>query len=231
MMKRHEHALEQLRRLIDSGRYPIHSRLPAERLLAEELGVGRSTLRKSLSVLEAEGKIRRYVGQGTFVGDRPADVHDINQALADISSSPAEIIEVRLMLEPQIAGMAAVRASAEDIGFMHHCVSKSEAAPDWRTWELWDSTLHRSIADACKNVLLTRILEQVNSLRAGEDWSNLRERSLTPDWQRQLTVQHWAIVDAISRRESREAAEKMRQHLTTVQSNLLGPPDPLELTG
>ena len=87
--------LQHLRRQIDSGRLPNHSKLPPERDLAEQYGVPRTVVRKALAILEAEGKIRRHVGRGTFVGSAPRDRLERGGAEA-WSASPIELIELRL---------------------------------------------------------------------------------------------------------------------------------------
>src|SRR3982750_4454473 len=71
-MSRRERAMAKLSALLESPEYPANSRLPAERDLSVQLDLSRSALREALEVLEAEGKVWRHVGQGTFVGTRPA---------------------------------------------------------------------------------------------------------------------------------------------------------------
>ncbi|MGH6944973.1 MAG: FadR/GntR family transcriptional regulator [Geminicoccaceae bacterium] len=217
-------ALHRLRRAIESGAYPLHGRLPPERELSVDLGVGRSTLRKALAVLEAEGLIWRHVGRGTFVGSRPVDPA-AGLSLVAKPGSPAEDMEVRLMFEPLMAGLAAVRASPAEIAYMRRCLLKSKAAPDWQTYELWDSTLHRAIAAATHNALMLAFLEAINALRQQDDWRQLRSASLTPDNQRLYSEQQHAIVDGIAARDSRAAAAAMRRHLSSVQTTLFDASD------
>lgn len=219
-------ALNHLRRALESGRFPLHARLPPERALAVELGVGRSTLRKALAALEAEGWIWRHVGRGTFVGRHPVAPHAPGAWAADRPGSPAEVMEVRLMFEPAIAALAALRARPTEIAYMKRCLGKSETAPDWQTYERWDSTLHRAIAEASHNSLMLSFLEAINELRRQEDWGQLRRASLTPDRQRRYSEQHRAMVDAIAARDSPAAAQAMRRHLETVQRGLFDALDP-----
>src|SRR3982750_3588260 len=93
------------RRLLSTG-----SKLPTERELAVEIGQTRHAVRGALSLMEAQGKIWRHVGRGTFVGKAPEpDPNDIGAMLSH--TSPREIVEARQMLEPQIAAAAAVHAT------------------------------------------------------------------------------------------------------------------------
>src|SRR5262250_2873266 len=66
-MDRYEETLTRLRRLIDDGGGASGGRMPPERELASELGIGRRSLRRALGVLESEGRISRHQGRGTFV--------------------------------------------------------------------------------------------------------------------------------------------------------------------
>ncbi len=214
-----DRALGELRRLLASGRYPVGSRLPAERDFALTLRVGRSTLRKALAVLEADGKIWRHVGQGTFVGRTPP-----GEALPPIAgahgASPREVLDARLVLEPAIAQFAAVSARPDDIAYLRKCLTKREAAADPETYEFWDHTLHRAIAEATHNPLLVAFLEIVNRLRREPGWKDYRLSTLSPERRTRSSVQHRAIVDAIEARNAREAFEAMRAHIDTIQTNL-----------
>src|SRR5476649_306215 len=96
--------LERLESNADSG-----AQLPTERALAEEFGVTRHAIRKVLNRLERDGRLWRHVGRGTFAGKRPVPNGSDLVALGR-ASSPREIIEVRQMIEPQIAAAAALRA-------------------------------------------------------------------------------------------------------------------------
>ena len=141
-MERTDHTLTKLRQLIASPDFSGGGRMPPERSLATELGVGRRSLRRALEVLEREGRISRHQGRGTFIngvngfpGDvgkesGPALVRAVaavragtdlraNSAFANIldHTNPLEVIEVRLAIEPVMARLAAFRASQTEIAF------------------------------------------------------------------------------------------------------------------
>ncbi len=218
-----DRALAEIRRLIQTGRYPLHSRLPAERDFAALLGIGRSTLRKALAVLEAEGKIWRHVGQGTFVGKTPPRDEGLGVAGAH-GASPREVLEARFVLEPAIAQSAAMSARPDDIAYLRKCLEKREAAHDAETYEFWDHTLHRAIAEATHNPLLVAVLEIVNQLRQQPGWKDYRLSTLSPERRGRSARDHRAIVDAIEARSAREAFEAMRRHIETIRTNLFPSP-------
>jgi Transcriptional regulators len=110
-------------------------------------------LREGLEILEAEGRIWRHVGKGTFVGPRPLQ-GATGLDLVSAMTSPEEVLEVRLLFEPLIARLAATRATAPEIENIERLLEKSDGARDAKTWELWDGTLHRAVAQAAHNKLL-----------------------------------------------------------------------------
>lgn len=208
--------VQRLKRMLDSSRMPANSRLPPERELAAELGISRSTLRKALARLEAEGLIWRHVGRGTFVGGRPVAIVGLGPA-GTLLASPKDVMEARLMFEPAIAAEAARNATHADIDYLWRCVNKSNAARDFETYELWDRTLHRAIAGATRNALAEMFLETVNEFRKRDDWSRQQLPSFQSRRQQESSAQHRRIVDAIASRDPRSAADIMRHHLTLVR--------------
>ncbi|MET1025780.1 MAG: FadR/GntR family transcriptional regulator [Dongiaceae bacterium] len=218
-MSRRDQAIERLQKLLNGKRYPLRSRLPAERLLCVELGLSRSALREGLEALEAEGRIWRHVGKGTFVGNKPALGND---GLPPITSqiSPVEVMETRLAIEPVLARLAALHATDGDIENMRYLLDKSEAARDAKTWELWDGTLHRAIAESTHNNLLLSIFDAFNAIRRQESWSRLRQISQTPERLHLYREHHRDLVRAIAERDPEFAETMMRRHIESVRNNL-----------
>jgi len=219
-----ERALTALRRMIDAGRLPRGSRLPAERDLAARLGVGRSTLRKALAVLEAEGLLWRHVGRGTFVGGPPVPAGDRFPATLP-AASPRDVMEARLMFEPAIAASAARSATAADIAELRRHVDKGDAARNWDTYDLWDLTLHRAIAAAAHNSFAVLLLDVVNEFRRHDDWGRRQLPPVHSSAHRQSSAQHRVIVEAIAARDPRAAAEAMRRHLLMVRAMYFDGPE------
>jgi DNA-binding FadR family transcriptional regulator len=188
------------------------TRLPSERDLARRFKVNRNTLRKALATLEAEGLIWRHIGRGTFVGARPArsglEVEQLTR-----SASPMEIVEARMTVEPQLARLAAARASLEEIEEMQLCVRRGASAEDIPTFERWDSPLHRAIAKASHNRLLLMLFEALDTTRDGPAWGRAKEATLTAAAKRQYLGEHEGIVQAILDRDGSTAERRMRDHL------------------
>ncbi len=212
--------IERLNRMIVDGQIPEQSKLPPERELARELDVTRSSLRKALSLLEAEGKIWRHVGKGTFVGNPPTEKTLQISSLTRFTN-PMEIMEVRLVIEPRLAGFAAIRATPAMITKMYRCIEKSELATDIGAYELWDATLHRTIAEAAHNSLLLSVLNIVNEMRKDKLWGQLKESAVTPEKMIAYSSQHHECIEAIENRNAAKAEHLMTIHLELVKDDLL----------
>lgn len=211
--------LRKLRDWLARSALPVGQRLPPERQLCSELGMSRAALRGALAVLEAEGSIWRHVGRGTFFGPRPP-LHEQGISLLARNTHPEEVMEVRLTLEPQIAALAAKRATLDDMQEIERCFAKSRSYQDIETFELWDSALHQAIARAARNSLLYGLFETVNSVRERRIWGELKTASLTPERMTAYHAQHGACVEALRSRGPERAERAMREHLETVRANL-----------
>jgi len=221
-MSEHEfdRALNQMRQMIEDGDYPLNSRLPPERDLCVRLGVKRNALRRALAALESAGQIWRHVGKGTFVGSPPPAGTEDMSALTS-RTNPGEVMQARLMVEPELARLAALNATASDIDEMRHCIRKTKSASEWRTYEMWDTRLHRSIAKAGGNGCMLAVFDMLNSVRRAVTWGRLRAYDLTPDHDHHSFSEHDALVDAIEERDTELAATLMRDHLREVRRDLM----------
>lgn len=211
-------ALGRIRELFEKGEVRPGDRLPAERALAARFKIGRSSVRRALTQLEEEGLVWRHVGQGTFFTG--AHSMDLANAIAD-TASPIEVLEMRLMLEPALAGMAAVRGTSEDIKYLNHCLEHSRTADNWRSFEHWDAQLHRAMALATHNSVAVSFNDVLAAIRARPDWIILKRQSLSDAVLRHYTRQHTAIVKAIAERDASAARRTTQEHLETVRRNLM----------
>jgi len=218
-MNRHEAAVV-LRNFLDDERFPARKRLPPERDLIVRLGMSRRALRQGLEVLEAEGRLWRHVGKGTFVGARPPG-SEPGLSFVTARTSPAELMDMCLWLEPTLARIAATRASRLDIDNIAYVLSKSEAARDPQTWDIWDVRLHRAIVQASHNSLALAVYDSLNTVRDEGAWRRLRNDPSTPERFEALSADHIRIVRAIAEHDPAGAEKAMRDHLRSVQNALL----------
>ena len=219
-MKPADRAYDDLCRILLDGGLKPQDRLPPERDLAKQLSVSRMVLRGAMERLEAEGRLWRHVGQGTFVGPRP-EKPSVKLSLITENTSPAEVLEIRLAIEPQIARMAALRATGFQIAEMMTLVQKGRAADNPATWEQWDGQFHRALCQSTGNRLMLSIFDSFNAMRSQPTWSRLRQAALTPERRQLYASQHEAILLAIHGRDTVQAELTMKSHIIEVSQSLL----------
>jgi DNA-binding FadR family transcriptional regulator len=213
-------ALGRLRALLDDSSFDQEQRLPPERMLAAQIGIGRRALRRALEVLEAEGRIWRHQGKGTFLGPRPAQGPTSLEELSK-RTHPLEVMDARLEIEPALARLAALRASNGDIERLLRLADKTASTSDADSRELWDGALHRAIAEVAGNSLLLAIFDMMDSIRQDGTWRLLRERARSHNRQQLYVDQHRRVIAAIAQREAHAAEQAMREHLELVRDGLL----------
>jgi DNA-binding FadR family transcriptional regulator len=213
-------ALVQLQAYLAQIDLPSDGRLPPERELCDILGVSRGDLRKALDVLERDGHIWRHVGKGTFVGSGPVEEAIGISEIAG-SSSPADVMRARLIIEPEIAREAALHATAADIAAMRQSLVQTREASTWRQYENIDNLLHRQIAQASRNNVLLGLFDVLNAVRRTVVWGRLRSDGARPPADHHSFADHERIVSAIADRDLSGAAAAMRLHLQQVGSRLI----------
>lgn len=210
-----------LEEAIDTGRWKPGERIPTERALSDHYGVARNTIRRALQHLEDAGRIVRHVGRGTFVEQaRRAPPNDLARRIE--KASPAEIMEVRLIIEPQAAECAAARANGDELDAMAECLKQGEMAPTIAEFEMWDGQFHQALIAACRNQLLIDIYDAINAVRRKADWTALKERVVTPARRAATQKQHRRILAALRARNAQRAALEMKNHLLDVRRSLVG---------
>lgn len=211
--------LAGLRAYLSERELNLNDRLPPERSLCVALGVTRAGLRQALGVLEEEGQVWRQVGRGTFIGARPVlNLHEV-KFLSSVSS-PAQIMDARLSVEPGLARVAALHGVGSDLAELRLCHNRSQRAGSWQVFEAWDNRFHYAIAAATKNKLLMTLFETLNAVRRSQVWRTMRAGA-GPVAGHTTFVEHEAILLAVMRRDAEAAADAMRVHLQSVRSRLL----------
>ncbi len=137
-------------------------------------------------------------------------------------TSPREAMEARLLLEPELAGLAALNATFSQIEEMRETAALARRSRTWAAYEELDARLHRVIAAAAGNRLLLAVHEIVNDVRRAVIWKRLDTRPLGPPDGYSSFEEHDAIVSAIEGRDRNGAMEAMRRHLRTTSEKLFG---------
>jgi len=193
-------------------------RLPPERELASELGISRRMLRHLLTKMELDGQIWRGRRNGTFLGRRTVGPISIDQRI--LRGSPAAVLETRLVVEPPMCAIAAVKASETDLMNIETCMRRTAEVKNDEDWIRWDGAFHLAIAKATRNEVLIGLVTAFNEARSSGDWQALRLATITPDKRRRTIAHHRTICDMLRKRSAEDAGRAMRDHLLNTQRNL-----------
>lgn len=211
----------QLRQAIQGGQYGHGDKLPAERQLAEAFGTSRTTVRAALDQLEAERLVSRRIGSGTFVNSPTrAPAEDV----AD-QTSPLELIDVRIALEPYMTRLACINAAARDVDRMSEMMERQIRecnVEDRESFSRWDEAFHLAIAEATRNPLLISLYRQINEVRAHHQWSAMKDKVLTPERIADYNRDHSALFEAIRSRDVDSAVAMITNHLHYARRQLVG---------
>jgi DNA-binding FadR family transcriptional regulator len=209
----------QLRQAILAGRYAYGEKLPAERQFAASFGASRATIRTALNRLEAERLVIRRLGAGTFVNFHgPGD----SEGIADLTS-PLELIEVRLGIEPKMVHLAVLNATGRDIESLGNAIARMEASSaDSESFTLWDEEFHQLISEATRNPLMVWVYRQINAVRMHTQWTAMKDKVLTPQRIAEYNQQHLALFEAIRTRDTETAVAVVTNHLHSARRQLMG---------
>jgi DNA-binding FadR family transcriptional regulator len=218
-----------LERSIDQGRYKPGERIATERELAEQFGASRNVVRAALTELRRAGKIVRKVGHGTVVQARPPTIATTN-SLAPLDTSPAELLEFRLALEPGLAEAITLNASDADVRAILHCLDQGDQASGLEEWEEWDRAFHRAFVAASHNRLSIAVYEAVISIRHERPWLRTKANHTDAQHWKRYQSEHRRIANALVERDAQAASIAIRDHLLSVRVKMLGiasaPPPP-----
>ena len=211
-----EQVVEQIRALIGSGQLRPGDRLPAERELCKQLGISRPSLRAGLRMLVAHGVLRARHGSGTYVADGPPslDSGQLSLLAALHGFTFDQMFEARRVLEVQVAGLAAERATAEHLATIAEETAEMYAAlDDPQQYLIHDIKFHRAIASASGNPILATLVEMVSAVM----YDQRRETIGRAHDFKESAEMHQRIYRAIRSQKPDAARLAMHDHLALAQ--------------
>ena len=199
---------EQLRRLIRKGSIAPGERLPAERELAQRLGVSRPSLREALIALEIEGLLEVRIGSGIYVGQGGR-----GEPIGG-DSGPFEVIRARLMIEGECAALAARHGSAAQLRAVReaHAGLQREAKRHHNPLGA-DRAFHVRVAEATGNSALVLVVQTLWDQRVGPLYRALETKLEYPAMAADTLREHSAVLRAILARDAPAARAAMRRHM------------------
>jgi GntR family transcriptional repressor for pyruvate dehydrogenase complex len=211
------------------GKWKGGQKIPTERDLCSQLGVGRASLREALKGLEIMGLIEIRLGDGTYVCDRSEFfARPLLWSIVSASGSNAdarELVESRTLIEVEMAGLAAARATAKDIETLTLHLKTMEAVKgDAKQFVQADVNFHLAIAVAASNKILMNALNLIRNLL--QDWVTgaLSTRGVAE----KACKQHRLLLQAIQNHDVASARTAMQEHLHAMAVFLLSPKDHVE---
>lgn len=212
-----EQVAVQLAEMISNGQWICGERLPAESSLCETLGVGRSTLREALKSLAFIGLVCMRAGDGTYVA--PGTPGLLNRILArgllKTEKDLADVCETRLLLESELAALAAERRTAAQLEQLKAVVAESFQSLHGsnKPFTQMDVEFHFLIATCSGNKVLPRLLIDIRSLLV--EW--IAKSQELPGLRENAQTQHERILECIANRDPDAARNEMQLHLQTFQ--------------
>ena len=214
-----EGIVAQMRDLIRDRLLRPGQRLPAERELVERFQVSRASLREAIRALELEGLVVIRPGLGTFVSEEGFDaaMDVLARRLLAEREALADVVELRLLLEPQIANLAAQRSNDEDGRRLEAILGEQEEQIQrGETGAVADTAFHSAVASASHNQALLRLSANLVDLLATSRDEGLQ----TPERSYRSLASHRRILEAIREGEAEGARQAMREHIVSVNPTL-----------
>ncbi len=217
--QKYESVAEQIMKLIRDNVFAEGSQLPTEAELSEMFKVGRSSVREAIKGLQLANILTATAGRGTLVSDNAliaiANV-DLGEVLMD-ESSLSELIEIRCILEPAAAGMAAKRRTDDDIAKMKDAIESMNGITDKLKLLRLGHRFHSSLIGACKNRIIIQFHDSISM-----QLLKMREKDfLTREVYIRDLHKHREILDAIIERDDKKASSLMLEHLMSDYSEYI----------
>lgn len=230
MMSMEKPLIDRLRQFIADQQLQPGARLPAERQLAQQLTVSRSSLREAIQTLISEGVLISRRGGGNFIAEqRTADwsanrlVMPLSTLLADDPGYRYDVLEARIAIESSTAWHAARRATPEDKAHIQRCYQMMLQVSDRDDPDLAahsDVRFHLAIAEAAHNLVLLQAMRGLFDLLQSSVMQSRQRMYTAPEIFRQLAVQHEAICQAIVAGDADRARSATIHHLEFVDATM-----------
>jgi len=219
--KVYEEIVAKIKDMVEKGRFKSGDQLPVERELAEVFRVSRSSVREALRSLETQGFIESRQGDGTYIASQPVEslVRPLASVILTEKDDQMELFEMRRMIEPDLAYLAAERATEEEIAMMEKVLALQEeqiARGEYGTDV--DRNFHHIMVRAARNKAILRITDNIIDLLAES-----REQYLQVEGRPQKSImRHREVLDAIRARDPERAEKCMLEHLVDIETSLFG---------
>ncbi|WRS28926.1 FCD domain-containing protein [Oscillospiraceae bacterium MB08-C2-2] len=211
--------LEQLKELIGQGVLSKGSKLPSERVMSEQMGVSRATIREAIRSLELIGLVRCVQGEGNYLVDELDEclLEPLSIMFSLSGSNVREVQQLRHALEVKTVELATLLATDEDVDELRNLATLIHTAPNDRSRARYDSEFHYKIAEISGNPFIWCVLKAssnlINELISGINVSVIGAET--------IDCQHSEIVSALEKRDAKAAARAMGEHMQFIDDYLI----------
>lgn len=203
---------EKIITMIKSGELPDGARLPAERVLAEQMGVSRTSVREAIRLLSLSGMLTSQQGSGTFVNaSAPVLAGDELRFMSDVYYEQEHLNEFRKYIECNVIEIAAQNATKEDINELKSIVyDQYKSRCEHKNETFYIKKFHLALAKATHNPIFVSLMRIINSL-----FDQRRIDSVTHHMKRRSESIYWhnKIIEALESRDIQKCREAMEQHM------------------
>ena len=220
-----DHIVEQIADLISRGTLKPGGRMPSEKQLCEQFGVGRTSVREALRSLSVMGVLEPHMGEGTFVASNAERFleRSFHWGLLLNPKVVEDLIETRLMLESHNAFVAATKASSKDLEEMERALQSMEAHEDDPEEYLeGDLQFHLTIANATQNSILQSLLSTTRGYLQAWIRKTLAEPEIASKRARLSIAEHRRILKAFRSQDAEAARQAMAAHILSSSADLKG---------
>ncbi len=201
--------------MIDEGAFPVGSRLPGERELAEKFDVSRVTIREAEIALQAIGRLEIKTGSGVYVADNAPSPEE---SLPSVSAF--EVTEARMLIESEAAALAAHNITDEQIDRIAELVNQM-AVGGKEEGDRADELFHETIAKASNNAAILHSVKQLWQMRDSIPQVKAVYESVCDNNQHIRTAEHRAVFEALKARDPAAARAAMREHFQRLIGTML----------
>jgi GntR family transcriptional repressor for pyruvate dehydrogenase complex len=215
-----EQIAEQIEQRILNGELQSGDRLPTERELSEQFHASRTAVREAMKTLAQRGLVDMRPGRGTIVIDGTSQAMRLSMGLmmkVGQAGSSESLVEVREIIEPEIAGLAAVRATDEQIAAMREAVEIMDSKiHEADAYIAADNDFHRALATGTQNILIVTLVDSIVDLLSEQRKLIFSSNGAPERGQKH----HKRILDSVIRHDIKAAREAMRAHLQQVREDV-----------
>jgi GntR family transcriptional regulator, transcriptional repressor for pyruvate dehydrogenase complex len=215
-----EQIAEQIEQRILNGELQSGDRLPTERELSEQFHASRTAVREAMKTLAQRGLVDMRPGRGTIVIDGTSQAMRLSMGLmmkVGQAGSSESLVEVREIIEPEIAGLAAVRATDEQIAAMREAVEIMDSKiHEADAYIAADNDFHRALATGTQNILIVTLVDSIVDLLSEQRKLIFSSNGAPERGQKH----HKRILDSVIRHDITAAREAMRAHLQQVREDV-----------